>query len=56
MELLNDSVIFYGGIILTGLSVFLALISIPVFFRRKRRLYAELDEEYGKREMTKKKK
>lgn len=53
MELISDSVIFYGGIALAGVSALLAIISIPVFLGRKKRLRMELDEEYGKRELKK---
>lgn len=53
MEFISDSVIFYVGIALAGVSALLAIISIPVFLGRKRRLGMELDEEYGKRELKK---
>lgn len=53
MELINDSVIFYVGIALAGVSVLIALVLIPVFLGRKRRLRAELDEEYGKSALKK---
>lgn len=53
MDLISDSVIFYGGIVLAGVSALIALISIPVFLGRKRRLRAELDEEYGKSALKK---
>ncbi len=49
MNLLTDEVLFYGGIIITGCSLLLAIIFLCISKIKKIRLDAQLDEEYGKR-------
>lgn len=49
MNLLTDEALFYGGIIITGCSLLLAIIFLCVSKIKKIRLDAQLDAEYGKR-------
>lgn len=49
VNLLTDEALFYGGIIITGCSLLLAIIFLCVSKIKKIRLDAQLDAEYGKR-------
>ena len=42
--------LFYGGLLLTGLSLAGAILAAIVLRFHRRRLLAALDEEYGKRD------
>lgn len=48
MNVLTDEVLFYGGIIIIGCSLLLAIIFLCVSKIKKIRLDAQLDAEYGK--------
>lgn len=51
MDWLTDSVIFYGGLIISSASLLIAIAAIFVLRSRKKKLSAKLDEEYGRREL-----
>lgn len=50
MDLISNELIFYSGLIITGITVIAAVIFFFVSRISGRRLKAKLDEEYGPQE------
>ena len=51
MDWLTNEIMFYGGIIIAGSSLSVAVIYLVVSHIRKIRIDMQLDEEYGKIEV-----